>query len=335
MKVLFIGGTGTISTAVSQLAVQRGMELWLLNRGNRDALAPAGANLLHGDINNTGEMKALLNGMHFDAVVNWIIYEPSGIERDVELFAGKTGQYIFISTVATYQKPVSYYLLTESTPQHNPVSEYAINKIACEERLIAEYRKTGFPMTIVRPSFTYGPTFIPFAINSWGRPWTLVDRMIKGKKIVVPGDGTSLWTMTHNSDFAKGLVGLLGNIQTLGHAFHITSDEVKTWDQYLNIIGQAVGVQPRILHIASETICHFLPSYKGGLLGDLCNTFVLDNTKIKRFVPDYVATTNFETGIRQTVAYFRAHPERMAIDEGFNAEMDKLILSYERFLANA
>jgi nucleoside-diphosphate-sugar epimerase len=335
MKVLFIGGTGLISSAVSQLAVQKGIELTLLNRGNKETLVPHGAKVLHGDINNVNEMKALLSGEHFDAVVDFIIFEPAGIERDIELFTGKTNQYIFISTAATYQRPVTQYIIDESTPQHNPGWDYAENKIACEERLIQEYRRNGFPMTIVRPSHTYGPSSIPFAITSWAKPWTIVDRMLRGKAIVVPGDGTSLWTITHNSDFAKGLVGLLGNAQTLGHAFHITSDEVKTWDQYCTIIGQVVGARPKILHIASDAIARFLPDAKGGLLGDTCNSYVLDNSKIKRFVPDYVATTNFETGIRQSIAAFQNHPELMAIDEEFNARIDRLILAYDQFLSKA
>ena len=248
MKVLFIGGTGLISTAASQLALRQGMELYLLNRGRREAFVPAGANVLHGDIHDRAAMARLLEGKHFDAVVDWIAFKPEDIERDVELFAGKTNQYIFISTVATYQRPPSHYLFDESAPQHNPGWSYAVDKIACEERLMRAYRESGFPATIVRPSHTYGETAIPFAITSGAHPWTLIDRIRKGKKIVVPGDGTSLWTITHNTDFAKGLVGLLGNSQTLGQAFHVTSDEVKTWNQYLEAIGQAIGAKPEPIH---------------------------------------------------------------------------------------
>jgi nucleoside-diphosphate-sugar epimerase len=334
MKVLFIGGTGLISMAASKLAVQQGFDLYLLNRGNRDKFVPEGATMLRGDINNHIEMESLLENRHFDVVVDWIIFNNEDIERDIKLFAGKTNQYIFISTAATYQRPPAYYILDESTPQHNPGWDYAVNKIACEERLIKEYREKSFPMTIVRPSHTYGNTSIPFAITSGGNPWTLVDRILKGKKIIIPGDGTSLWTITHNTDFAKGLVGLLGNTQTIGHAFHITSDEVKTWDQYLNVIGQAVGVEPKSIHITSECISLFMPEFKGSLFGDACNSYVLDNSKIKKFVPGYTATTSFEHGIRQSIAYFEEHPELQTVDEVLNAKMDKTIAAYEAFLSS-
>jgi Nucleoside-diphosphate-sugar epimerases len=334
VKVLFIGGTGLISTAASTLALQQGIELYLLNRGRREGFVPEGANVLHGDINDRAAMRKLLDGQHFDAVVDWIAFKPEDIERDVELFAGKTDQYIFISTVATYQRPPSHYLFDESAPQHNPGWQYAVDKIACEEQLLRAYRETGFPATIVRPSHTYGETTIPFAITSGAHPWTLIDRIRRGKKIIVPGDGTSLWTITHNTDFAKGLVGLLGNSQTLGQAFHITSDEVKTWNQYLAVIGQAAGAKPEAIHMTSECISLFLPEFRAGLFGDISNSYVVDNRKIKAFVPGYQATTNFERGIRQSLAYFEAHKELQTIDEALNARMDKMISSYENFLAS-
>lgn len=334
MKVLFIGGTGLISSAASSLAVKQGFDLYLLNRGNRDRFVPEGATVLRGDINNKEEMQALLEDKHFDAVVNWIVFKPEEIERDIQLFEGKTNQYIFISTVATYQRPPSYYIFDESAPQHNPGWDYAVDKIACEQRLMKAYRETGFPVTIVRPSHTYGETTIPFAITSGAHPWTLIDRIQKGKMIIVPGDGTSLWTITHNTDFAKGLVGLLGNTQTLGQAFHITSDEVKTWDQYLTAIGQAVGIKPKVIHMTSECISLFLPEFKAGLFGDASHSYVVDNRKIKTFVPGYHATMNFEHGIRQSIAYFRAHPELQTIDEDLDAKMDKMIAAYEEFLSS-
>ena len=335
MKALFIGGTGLISSAVSALAVQKGIELYLLTRGKRDGLAPDGATVLHGDINDTTGMQKLLKDRHFDAVVDWVVFKPEEIERDIGLFTGRTGQYIFISTVATYQRPVSYYLVNESCPQRNAGWDYAEGKIACEERLRREYRENAFPMTIARPSHTYGPTTIPFAITSWDHPWTLADRVLKGKKIIVPGDGTSLWTLTHNSDFAKGLIGLLGNSQAVGHEFHITSDEVKTWEQYLGDIGRALGEKPVSIHIASDCIAAFLPEVRGGLLGDASNSYVVDNSKIKRFVPEYVATTRFENGIRQSIDYFRSHPERRSVDSELDAKMDGLIAVYEKFLQTA
>ncbi|MFC4321759.1 SDR family oxidoreductase [Litchfieldia salsa] len=333
MKVLFIGGTGLISSAASKLAVQRGVELYLLNRGNRNAFVPEGAKVIRGDINNRSEMEALLKDRFFDVVVNWIIFSPEEVERDIQYFTGKTNQYIFISTVATYQRPPSYYIVDESTPQHNPIWDYATNKIACEERLIKEYKDNHFPMTIVRPSHTYGETSIPFAVTSGAHPWTLIDRIKKGKKVIVPGDGTSLWTITHNTDFAKGLVGLLGNPEAIGEAFHITSDEVKTWNQYLHIIGQVLGVEPKVVHMTSECISLFLPEMKAPLFGDASNSYIVDNTKIKRFVPDYKVTKTFESGIKQSIAYFENNHEKQTIDEDLNARMDQSIATYEGFLS--
>jgi nucleoside-diphosphate-sugar epimerase len=335
MKVLFVGGTGLISSAVSKLAVESGCDLFLLNRGKRGAFVPPGATVLHADIDDTAAVRSVLKDHSFDVVVDFIIFEAKGIERDIELFRGKTAQYIFISTAATYQRPPAIYVLDESTPQYNPGWDYARNKIACEERLTREYRDTGFPMTIVRPSHTYGITSIPFAINSWTHPWTLADRILKGRKVVVPGDGTSLWTLTHNSDFAKGLVGLFGNAAALGHAFHVTSDEVKTWNQYLGSIGRSIGVEPRAIHMTSECISTFMPEQRAPLFGDTANSYILDNSKIKRFVPGYSATTPFEQGIRTSVAWFREDGRRQTIDEAMNARMDAMIEAYEGFLEKA
>ncbi|WP_341938103.1 NAD-dependent epimerase/dehydratase family protein [Marinimicrobium sp. C2-29] len=334
MKVLLIGGTGQISTAVSRLLVDQGVDLWLLNRGNRVECVPDGAKVVQGDINNRADIEALLEDEYFDVVVNWIVFHPDEMDRDIEYFTGKTDQYILISTVATYQRPPVYYVLDESTPQHNPVWDYATNKIACEQRLMAAYRERGFPATIVRPSQTYGEASIPFAVNSAEHPWTLPDRILKGKKVIVPGDGSSLWCITHNTDFAEGFAGLLGHTQTLGHAFHITSDEVKTWDQYLEELGRALGVKPRPIHMTSECIARFLPEFEAPLKGDASISFVLDNTKIKTFVPGYRATRRFEQGIRQSVAYYRENPERQTVDETLDATMDKAIAAYEQFLAS-
>ena len=338
MKVLFIGGTGLISSEASKLAVKRGFDLYLLNRGNKSSFVPEGAKVLSGDINNEAQIKELIKDMHFDCVVNWIIFTQPEIERDIRLFTGKTDQYIFISTVATYVKPPVYYYVDESTPQNNPIWDYAVNKIACEDRVMQEYREKGFPVTIVRPAHTYGKTTIPFALNSGTRPprpWTLVDRIIKGKKVIVPGDGTSLWSLTHNTDFAKGIVGLLGHSQAVGQSFHITTSEIKTWDQYVRIIGQAVGKEPKIVHITSECISRFLPEFEGGLIGDTSNSYILDNSKIKAFVPDYQATMTLERGIRESIDYFMAHPELQVVDEDLNERFDKLIELYEAFLEKA
>jgi nucleoside-diphosphate-sugar epimerase len=329
MKVLFIGGTGIISTACTRLALQRGISLTLLTRGQRTAEYPGGAEIVHADINDAPAVAGALRGRHFDVVVNWIAFTPTDIERDLDLFRGRTRQYIFISSASAYQKPSTSYLITESTPLANPHWDYSRNKIACEERLLKAYREQGFPVTIVRPSLTYGENLIPLVINSWERSYTVVDRMLRGKKVIVPGDGSSLWVITHNTDFAKGFTGLLGHEQAIGHAFHITTDEVLTWDQLYRTVALAVEVEPRIVHIPSDFMVACLPEMEGTLLGDKSVSVVFDNSKVKRFVPDYVATTRFAQGIRQALAWFDADPSRKLIDSKENVVWDQLIDSYE------
>src|SRR5262252_4622145 len=251
MTILFIGGTGVISTACTALAVERGMEVTLLRRGERYAPVPNGVKTITADINHPS-LAQKLGSLKFDAVVDFIAFTPADIERDIALFRGRTRQFIFISSASAYQKPQTSYLITESTPLANPYWEYSRNKIACEERLVQAYREEGFPITIVRPSHTYGETQIALAINSWAKSYTVIDRMRRGKKVIVPGDGSSLWVITHNTDFAKGLVGLLGREQTIGHAFQITSDEVMTWDQWYRITAEAAAVEPQTVHIPSD-----------------------------------------------------------------------------------
>jgi nucleoside-diphosphate-sugar epimerase len=334
MKILFIGGTGIISTACTSLAAARGMDVTLLTRGQHDAQLPACVKTLVADVSDPGLVQKLEHE-RFDSVVDWIAFTPAEIERDLRLFRGRTRQFIFISSTSAYQKPQTHYLMTESTPLANPYWDYSRNKIACEERLMQAYREEGFPVTIVRPSLTYGETLIPLVLNSWQQSYTAVDRMLRGQKLVVPGDGTSLWVVTHNSDFAKGLVGLLGNQQAIGHAFHITSDEVQTWDQLFRIVGAAVGVEPKLVHISSDFISACLPEKAGTLLGDKSVSVVFDNSKIKRFVPDYCATTRFAEGIRQTLAWFDADPKRKQIDSQLNTDLDKLIATYEKGMTEA
>jgi len=335
MRVLFIGGTGIISTACTRLAAERGIELTLLTRGWRAVELPAGVKTLTVDIDDAASASKALSETSFDVVVDWIAFTPEQIERDLNLFRGRVRQYIFISSASAYQKPSTHYLITESTPLANPFWDYSRNKIACEERLLAAYRDEGFPITIVRPSLTYGETQVALAVNSWVRSYTVVDRMRRGKQVIVPGDGSSLWTITHNTDFAKGLVGLLGHEQAIGHAFHITSDEVMTWDQYYRIAGEAAGVEAKLIHIPSDYIAACLPTALGGLLGDKALSVVFDNTKIKRFVPGFCATTPFGQGIRRTLAWFDADPARRQIDPEANATWDKLIAAYERGLHEA
>jgi len=335
MKVLFIGGTGIISTACTALAAQRGMDLTLVTRGQKLAQQlPRGVRSLVADVNDLA-LAQKLEGQSFDVVVDWIAYAPADIERDLKLFRGRTRQFVFISSTSAYQKPPAHYLLTEATPLANPYWEYARNKIACEERLMQAYRDEGFPVTIVRPSLTYGETSIPLVLNSWQKPYTAVDRMLRGKQMLVPGDGTSLWVVTHNTDFAKGLVGLLGQQQAAGEAFHITSDEVLSWNQLFRIVGAAVGVEPKLVHIASDSIAACIPEKRGTLLGDKSVSVVFDNSKIKRFVPEYSATTAFADGVRQTLAWFNADPARKQIDDRLNATMDKLVTAYEQGMSQA
>jgi nucleoside-diphosphate-sugar epimerase len=284
------------------------------------------------DIHDEAAAKLALDNQKFDAVVDWTAFTPDHVERDIRLFRERTNQFIFISSASAYQRPVGHYLITESTPLANPYWQYSRDKIACEEVLLQAYREEGFPVTIVRPSLTYGETQIVLAVNSWEKSYTAIDRMRKGKKVIVPGDGTSLWVITHNSDFAQGLVGLLGHRQAIGHAFHITSDEVMTWDQIYKITAQAAGVEAQIVHIASDFISACLPEELGSLTGDKAASVVFDNTKIKRFVPGYSAKVAFAQGIQRTIEWFDADPRRKQIDEAMNAQWDKLIEAYESAL---
>jgi nucleoside-diphosphate-sugar epimerase len=335
MKVLFIGGTGIISTASTRLAAERGIDLTLLRRGEHTTDLPRNVSTITADITDEAAVAEALGKERFDAVVDWVAYTAPDVERDIRLFRSRTNQFIFISSASAYQKPVGHYLITESTPLANPYWQYSRDKIACEERLMKAYREEGFPITIVRPSLTYGDTQIVLAVNSWLKPWTAVDRMRRGKKVIVPGDGSSLWVSTHNSDFAQGLVGLLGHRQAIGHAFHITSDEVLTWDQLYRITAQAAGVEAQIVHIASDYVGACLPDEVGGLTGDKAVSVVFDNSKIKRFVPGYCAKVPFAQGIQRTIDWFDADSRRKQVDEDANASWDKLIDAYESGLDEA
>ena len=334
MKVLFVGGTGLISSACTRLAVERGVELFLLNRGSHPDRA-LGATLIVADLRDEGAVQQALAGYRFDAVVDWVAFTPDDVERDLRLYRDRTDQFVFISSASAYRKPLGDWLLREDSPLANPFWDYARNKIACEERLMRAFREDGFPVTIVRPSLTYGDTQVPLAVNSWERPFTAIARMRQGKPVIVPGDGTSLWTITHNSDFAKGFVGLLGRRQAVGQAFNIMSDEVLTWDEIYRQVATAAGVEARIVHIASDFIAACLPEMRGTLLGDKAVSAVFDTTKIKRFVPDFQATTPFAEGIRRTVAWFDADPARQQVDAGMDARWDRLVAAYDLGLANA
>jgi nucleoside-diphosphate-sugar epimerase len=327
MKILFIGGTGNISVSVSRLAVERGFDLYLLNRG-RQPDTIEGAKTLIADYSKLEQVRAAIAGHHFDAVVNWIVYHEEEIERDLSLFSGNCGQYIFISSASAYQKPVSHPIITESTPLANPYWQYSRDKIACEERLMRAYRENGFPMTIVRPSHTYDLRF-PVAIGNWNS-YVTPQRMLDGKPLVVHGDGTSLWTLTHSEDFARGFVGLLGHPQAIGQAFQITSDQVLTWNQIYEQIGDALGVKPTLVHIPSEFIATVDSETGPGLLGDKMWSVTFDNTKIKQFVPDYVARIPFHEGIRRTLKWFQADPSRLQVAPKDDAAIEHILAEYQK-----
>ena len=328
MKILFIGGTGNISGACTRLAMEKGMEMFHLNRGTRKRDLPRGIQTITADINDVEAVKKVIRNNFFDVVVNFIAFVPQDIQNDFELFKNKTNQYIFISSTSAYQKPINHPVITESTPLKNPYWQYSRDKIACEDLLNDLYRNHDFPMTIVRPSLTY-ETVIPAAIGSWD-DFTIIDRIRKGKKIIVHGDGTSLWTITHSIDFAKGLVGLFGHQQAIGLAFHITSDEILTWNQIYEAIALAAGKKANIVHIPSDFIAAIDDVHTGNLIGDKANSVIFDNTKIKTFVPDFHANISFKEGIRRTVRWFEADPARMVVKEEINTFMDKVIEAYEK-----
>lgn len=332
MKALFIGGTGLISSACSLRALDCGWELFLLNRGISGKYpAPTGAQVLTGDVRGGDPaLHALLRNLRFDTIVDFIAYRPDDIDRDISLFREITRQYIFISSASAYQKPPRHYRITEETPLENPFWDYSRNKIACETRLMREYRDRDFPATIVRPSLTYGPTQIPLCVGSWDHPYTVIDRMRKGEKIIVPGDGTSLWVVTWNGDFAKAFVGLMGLGDSVGQAFHITSDEVLTWDQIYQEAARAAGVEPRLIHIPSELITAYDPQAVGSLLGDKVHSTVFDNSKIKRFVPGFSADVTWSEGVRRALAWMDADPARRTVDAEANQRWDTIIAAYDR-----
>lgn len=320
MRALFIGGTGIISSACSERALAQGMELYLLNRGESSRPVPDGAKVLRGDIRDPESVRRALGDLEFDAVVDWVAFTPEHIETDLALFTGRTRQYVFISSASAYQKPLGHLPITESTPLHNPFWGYSRDKIACEERLTRAYREDGFPVTIVRPSHTYDRTLLPMDGG-----WTVVDRMRRGKPVIVHGDGTSLWTLTHHRDFAVGFVGLLGRPAVLGEAVQITGDEWLTWNQIFELVAGAAGVKPQLVHVPSETIAAFAPDWGAGLLGDKAHSVIFDNSKIKRLVPEFRATIPYARGVREVLAWYDADPARQVVDEGLDRLMDEII----------
>lgn len=332
MKVLIIGGTGIISSAVSSYAIDLGMEVYLLNRGNHNELVPKGAKVITCDIDSK-EIIGHLEDLYFDTVVDFIAFKPIHIERDYQLFKNKTRQYIFISSAAAYQKPLASPVITESTPLSNPYWDYAGSKIDCEELLKVLYRKKSFPITIVRPSHTYGNTFIPVTLNGRKGGFSVLERIRQGKKVIVPGDGTSLWTLTHNTDFAMGFAGLIGNIHAIGETYHITSDEILTWNQIYETLGMALGIETNIIHIATDTLAELSRDFYCGIKGERGHSVIFDNRKIKKAVPDFKAKVRFDQGARCMVDYIYKHEEYHVKDEEFDVWCDKTIELYEQLIS--
>jgi nucleoside-diphosphate-sugar epimerase len=323
MKALFIGGTGVISSACSKLAVEQGVDLILLNRGRSIRPVPTGASVLHADIRDPGSVRRTLGNQTFDSVVEWIAFTPAHIETDLELFRGQTGQYVFISSASAYQTPPAALPVTESTILENPYWQYSRDKIACEERLVRAYREERVPVTIVRPSHTYDATLLPMKGG-----YTVIDRMRHGKKVIVHGDGTSLWTLTHHADFAKGLIGLLGNSHALGEAFHITSDEWLTWNQIFEITARAFGTEAKVVHVPSDLIAAYDPDWGAGLLGDKSHSFILDNSKIKALVPAFVCTIPYSRGAEEIAAWYESDVTRRKVDGSFDRLCDRILNAY-------
>jgi nucleoside-diphosphate-sugar epimerase len=326
LRVLFIGGTGNISTAATRLLGESKVDITVLNRGQSEAPLPEGVRRIRADIRDGHAVSDALRGEEFDVVVDWLAYVPEHVEVDIELFGGRISHYVFISTAMAYRKPSPFFPLVEGAPLGNDHSQYARDKIACEERLRRAHEENGFPATIVRPSYTYGESWIPAALD--GQDYTIVDRMLRGKKVIVPGDGESLWTMTHNTDFARALVPILGSAAAVGEAFHITSDEVLTWNQITEAIADAAGLEPDIVHIASDFVAAVAPEFEEGLLGDKAYSAVFDNSKLKRFVPGFEAAVPLAEGLARSLAWFDADPARKVVNAQRDALLDRIIGAY-------
>ena len=327
MKVLFIGGTGIISSACSELALRQGIELYLLNRGRSIRPAAEGAISLHGDIRQPASISAVLGELSFDAVVEWVAFTPEQVKADIELFRNRSGQYVFISSASAYQKPAGFLPITENTPLDNPFWQYSRNKAACEALLEQAGRQEGFPFTIVRPSHTYDRTLLPFHGG-----YTTVARMRAGKPVVVHGDGTSLWTMTHHRDFAVGLIGLLGNPHAIGQSYHITSDELLSWNQIYTIVAEAAGVEPQLVHVPSELIAWYDPEWGSSLLGDKAYSMLFDNHKIRQLVPQFQPSIPFQQGAQEIIAWYDEDARRQVVYPQNDEVQDRLIAAMKRAL---
>ncbi|MER7798454.1 SDR family oxidoreductase [Microbacterium sp. NPDC096154] len=318
MRILIIGGTGNISTYVTRLAVERGYDVTVLNRGRSDL--PAGVRGLIGDAGDASSIARAVGDESFDVVANFRSFSPEQVRDDIRIFAARTRQYLYISSASAYQKPIAQLPIVESTPLRNPFWQYSRDKIASEDLLVAAYREQGFPVTIVRPSHTYGPSLVPLEGG-----WTALQRIRDGRPIVVHGDGTSWWTLTHSRDFARAFVGLFGNPHAIGQPVHITSDESLTWDEIARLLGRALGREPEIVHVASDAIAREIPAIGPGLVGDKAHSVLFDNTRIKQLVPGWVATTPFSDGAREIVEWHLADEARRQVDAELDAAFDRLI----------
>lgn len=323
MKVLFIGGTGIISSASSKLAIKKGIDLYHLNRG-KSKRKIEGVKTIIADIHDYEGTKKAIEGHHFDAVVDWIAFEPKHILNDIKLFTGKTNQFVFISSASCYQTPPESLPVTEDTPLYNPIWKYSQDKIACEDVLHEEYRKNGFPHTIVRPSHTYDKTLIPMEGG-----YTVLDRMKKGLPVVVHGDGTSIWTLTNHRDFAVGLVGLLGKSEAINEAYQITNNELLSWNRIFKAMAKELGVTPNLVHIPSHIIAKYDKDIGDSLLGDKTFSMIFDNTKIKNLVPDFNPQIPFSEGAKEIVQWY-SNPENQIIDENFNELTNKMIEDFSK-----
>lgn len=336
MKILLIGGSGTISSAVTQKLVSENHQVFVLNRGNNNDRLPSSVHVLVADMANENDVAEIIKDHFFDAVCEFIAFHPSQIERDIRLFSEKTNQYVFISSASAYHKPSVNPYITEGTTLANPYWQYSRDKIACEEVLWNAYRQNNFPMTIVRPSHTYDERHIPLGVHGKKGFWQVIQRMLENKPVIVQGDGTSLWTLTHNTDFAEGFVGLLGNPKALGEAFHITSDESLTWNQIYQEIAKALHVPLKLYHVTSDFLSAVGKQYdfEGSLIGDKSTTVIFDNSKLKSVVPTFSAKVPFRKGIRLTLEYLEKHPECKVLDAEFDLFCDQVISAEEKAIAS-
>lgn len=335
MKVLLVGGTGTISMSITRrLSRMRDVELTLLNRGGRSAELPDNVSVISCDIGNEEAAKTAFDGLEFDCVADFIVFSTEQLRRDIRLFSGKTKQYIFISSASAYEKPPRSPHITEETPLKNPYWEYSRNKAACEQILLEEYHKNGFPATIVRPSHTYDERSVPIGLHGNNGSWQVLKRMLDGKPVIIPGDGTSLWTCTASEDFAVGFCGLVGNTKAVGECFHITTDEQLSWNEIYLAVADALSVKLLPVHISSDTLseCGSFTDYRGSMIGDKSNSVIFDNSKIKAFVPEFACKVSMREGIGRSAKYMQEHPEAQRADEQFDNWCDRLIAAREAFI---